>query len=68
MLSVDPDHRPTAEQIYNQTLNLSGNQKFLEPKNEFKFTKDAGATNKFQSTLEKADPSQRETKSGQQTY
>lgn len=40
MLQVDPDHRPTAEQIYNKTTKLAANQKPAAPRIEFKFTQD----------------------------
>ena len=51
MLQVDPDHRPTAEQIYNKTTKLVADQKPVAPKIEFKFTHDIAPNVQFSDLL-----------------
>ena len=51
MLQVDPDHRPTAEQIYNKTTKLGANQKPVAPRIEFKFTQDITPNVQFSDLL-----------------
>lgn len=50
MLRVDPDDRPTAQQIYDRTLKLCGNTKDIVPRIEFKFSPGV-QPNQFQSLL-----------------
>jgi hypothetical protein len=50
MLRINPDDRPTAQQIYDRTSKLCGNQKDGVPRIEFKFAQ-AVEPNQFQSLL-----------------